>query len=238
MDSRVSLPDVCLVATGSQERLAELLGRPVVTEVVEPRPLTPAMHAAILRGARVCRVGGEERDAFVVLRRADEVRLLSFVFSTNRFGVGPSPIESRVADRLTRAVASACEPVCGRVRSVLPSDAASAAAESCAYFEVRTTRPSRAAFGVALTRESSAGPQIKRRIGNLPNVSVPVRATLGRAEISLGDARWLAVGAVIPLGVGLDALGVLEVNGAEFARGRCGTASGVLALHVSATVTA
>jgi flagellar motor switch/type III secretory pathway protein FliN len=193
------------------------------------------MNAILLSDAHVVRASGEVADAFVIVRPHDARGLAAAAFATETDAQERrlSSLESRVVERLSYAVASACTPLCGTVTGVAPVTAERAAHEAAVYFEMRLLRPVRAAIGFALTREPIAFGAPNFRLEDLGDVRLHARVILGRAKVALATFASMKPGAILSLDANLDSTATLAVGNYVAARGIGGVRCGWLALRVT-----
>jgi flagellar motor switch/type III secretory pathway protein FliN len=212
-----------------------LLASEVQAELTEAVIVERGMHSILLGAARVVRARGASADVFVVVRPRDACGLAAAAFATETGADdrGLSSLESKVIERLSYAVASACTPLCGTVIGVGPVTAERAAHEAVVYFEMRLLRPVRVTIGFALSREPLASVGENLRLEDLGDVPLHARVILGRARLALSAVASLTPGTVLSLDTNLDAVAALSIGNYVAARGIGGVRRGWLVLQVT-----
>jgi Type III flagellar switch regulator (C-ring) FliN C-term len=139
MRSTLPLQAACLVANGVCEQMKHLLGRDLELDLIAPIVPDRAAFHVLFKDAIVYRVRGKICDVFILLRLSDAMRLCATAFrELDRSEQVPlSEVERATLDRILKALASLCVPLCGNIGQIAPERAAHAAIECASYFEVR-----------------------------------------------------------------------------------------------------
>ncbi len=230
----LSASAACMVGRSAREQLRRLLALNLDVELVVPIEPDDGARALLFSDAYAFCAVGDRREACCVIRRPDVRALLNLAFREGYAAAEPvTEAEMRVIDRIALAVVGSCAPVAGNVAGAGGRVDPAVAGERCGvYFELRVRAGLEAAVGLSL----SAEPAPDRRalgIGALLDVTVDVRAEIGRARISVAQLGSLRAGSLIPLDTPFGEAGRLHAAGTTLAFGQPGASAGRNAFAVT-----
>ena len=129
----------CIVASGVRETLGALFGAPVALKLYEPMIPNAAAWGAIVRNAHVYRLRGTLIDAAVIVRPEDARALAAGAFGEHDTRGALSALERTVLERIVRAIAAQCGPICGTAAELTVDTQPDTPA--CREFDSRTLHP-------------------------------------------------------------------------------------------------
>ena len=237
--SGLPLTAACLVANGVREQLAQLFGREIEAELVEPIVPDRNARAALFTDANVVCVRGSVADAFVVLRPGDARRMVRLAFGERESVAGDpfSEIERQTFERFLEALVPLCSAICGATVRGERASWADAHARCTSYFEVRLLAETPFAIGFGISREPADDIGRRVTLNDLREVTLDVRAEVARARLPLRDLGHLRVGMTIPLRHGPDDPARLLLGRRPMLDGVCGARDGRLVFAMTAAST-
>jgi flagellar motor switch/type III secretory pathway protein FliN len=235
--TNVRLSAVCAVANTVSEHLSRLLDRELSIDVFEPVIVPLGSHPALFANARVFLAHCRRSDLLVVFRERDARRIAACAFregAKNRESCELSEIEEQVIERIGRALAPLCAPLCGELTSFAAANGPIERYECATYFELRLAAPIDAVIGIGLSRDPAPPPERRLAPSALWPVPVEVTARLARTRVAASRVARLSLGSVLKFDTALDEPASLLIGDIEIARGECGIARGVMAFSVRA----
>lgn len=232
--SMLPVSAACVVASGVREALGTLFGETVTLKLYEPTIPPPKAWQAIVHDAHVYRVRAGNIDAAVVVRPADASALAAAAFGEREAQAGAlSLLERSVLERIVRAIATQCGPICGTAAE-LAVDAAPDVRTFRSYFELQIERPVRARIGIALSRDPLPEAQAGVAIDALVDLDVELAVQVDIGMHAAAAIGVLEAGDVLPMPPGT-LRGTLLLAGRPLAIGECGVHGRYYALAVDRT---
>lgn len=227
----------CVVASGTRERLAALLGTTVIVRLFEPQ--IPTQHAwqTILRDATLYRIRGNLSDAVSILRPTDAAALAGAAFGETGTAFEKSralsPLEHEAIDRTVHAIAGTLSAVCGdRERDGVHVERIQTLERAVTYFEMALDRPIEARIGIALHRDPAPVAQSGFRPEQIGDLALHASVVLDLGRLEAAAVACLVPGQILPIPSPDACRGVLQVGDRLLARGACGTIGGRYALEI------
>jgi hypothetical protein len=200
-DDRSMLPvsAACVVASGVREALSALLGETVTLKLYEPAIPNAAAWNAIVRDAIVYRMRGAIVDAAVIVRPEDAAGLAAAAFGERDVRhTALSALERTVLERIVRAIAAQCSPICGTAAE-LAVDLQPDARTLRTFFELQVERPLRARIGIALSRDPLPESQPGLGIDDLLELDVELSVRVDVGIHAAGQIAALEPGSILPI---------------------------------------
>jgi hypothetical protein len=219
--SMLPVSAACVVASGVRETLSALFGETVTLKLYEPIIPHAAAWSAIVRDAIVYRMRGARVDAAVIVRPEDAAGLAAAAFGEREVRTTAlSALERTVLERIARAIAAQCGPICGTAGE-LAVDMQPDMRSSRTFFELQVERPLRVRIGIALSRDPLPESQPGLGIDDLLelNVQLSVRVDVGRHRAA--QIAALEPGSILPIPEGA-LRGTALLAGRPVAVGECG----------------
>jgi len=238
--STLPISAACLVANGVRETLSRLLGRELDVDLIEPAMPPSNERRMLLDQAAILRVRGRLCDGFVIVRPADQRRIVALAFGEEeRSETGPlSDIERATIERVLAALVPLCNTLCGTLGPVSRESSERAAGDLVTYFEIRTTGAIQLTVGFALTHDPAEEIAARITLDDLADVELEASVELGTGTLGVPAFSRLAAGATVTLDTALGARGTLRFGNVKFARGTCGVSDGRSAIELESEVRA
>lgn len=236
--SCLPLNAVCLVAANARERLASLLGVPVVLCVLEPEIPDASAWEIIGRSAYVYRARGTVADAAIVLRESDAKAVVEAAFGESPDSPPPaerrlSPLERDVLDRVATALLGTLVTLCGEQREPVTSAALDAFA---AYLELAIDQPVAARIGIALSSDLVPDAVPGLSPNDLADLPLEASVALDLEEVPARSLLALVPGDVVPITRPGALRGSLRIGGRTLAIGTCGVRDGRYAFEIEGCI--
>ena len=219
--SMLPVSAACVVASGVRETLSALFGENVTVKLYEPTIPPPAAWNAIVRDAIVYRMRGALIDAAVIVRPQDASGLTAAAFGEREVvDASLSALERTVLERIVRAIAAQCGPICGAAAE-LTVDTQPDVRSLRTFFELQVERPLRARIGIALSRDPLPDALPGVGVDDLLDLDVELSVQVDVGRHPAAQIAALEPGSILPIPE--EALrGTVLLAGRPLALGECG----------------
>jgi len=234
--SMLPVSAACVVASSVRETLGALFGETVSLRLYEPVIPHAAAWNAIVRNANIYRVRGAVVDAAVIVRAEDASALAAAAFGEREArSTALSAIERTVLERIVRAVAAQCGPVCGTAAELTVEQQPDMQSLRT-FFELQVERPVRARIGIALSRDPLPESQPGLGVDDLLELDVDLSVFVEVGSHPATEIAALEPGRILPIPEGA-LRGTLLLAGRPLAAGECGVHGQHYALAIDRTPT-
>jgi hypothetical protein len=219
--SMLPVSAACVVASGTREALSGLFGETVALKLYEPMIPNAAAWNAIVRDAIVYRMRGAIVDAAVIVRPYDARGLAAAAFGERDVRATTlSALERTVLERIVRAVAAQCTPICGAAAE-LTVDTQPDMRAFRTFFELQIERPLRARVGIALSRDPLPESRPGVGVDDLLDLEVELCVRVDAGTHAAAQIALLELGSILPIPEGA-LRGTACLAGRPLAVGECG----------------